>query len=311
MTRDRGGWTRASLDYVHLVGRILDDLHEYWPLTLRQIYYQLVAREIIPNRRNEYQKLSRLLSKARLDGEILWGAIEDRARSHLDSGGWHDAVGFIREERDRFLAGYRRALLQGQPWAPEVWVEKDALSRICHEVAFPYCVPVIVARGFCSVSYVHECRLRVEAALKRGQRGVRILYFGDLDPSGWAMLPSMLETLRDEMGLGDAVEGVRCALTPEQVSEFGLPHSVDAIKPGDTRTRSYRRWLREQGFPDNLAVELDALPPATLQRLVEEAIRSNFDLERFERERRVEHEERVRIAGLRDRAAAVLEGDSW
>jgi len=304
------GLSRSSLVLLEQVRGELEELRPFWPVTLRQVYYQLVAHLVIENTRGEYQKLSRLLTTARLAGEVPWLAIEDRARQHLRSEGWSDAPAFLRQERDRFLTGYRRDLLRRQPWALEVWIEKDALSRICHDVAFRYCVPVIVARGFCSISYARECHDRVIEALEAGRNGLRILYFGDLDPSGWEMLPALLSRLQEDMELGDSVvEGIRCALTPEQVSKYELPRSLDALKESDTRTPKYREWLEEEGYPPDLAVELDAVPPALLQGLVKAAIEENLDLEHLQESLAAEEEDLARINALRDRALAVLDLD--
>jgi hypothetical protein len=286
--RNRGGWSKSTLAYLERVIEVLDELTDYWPLTLRQVYYQLVAAGAIQNSLAEYSKLSRILTKARLDGYVSWDVIEDRARTTLSSEGWTDQTRFVADEMDNFLTGYRRDLLQSQNLALEVWVEKDALSRVCHRIAFPYCVPVIVARGFSSVSYVHECRKRVEAKAGEGKRTV-ILFFSDLDPSGWGMLPAMLDTLQNEMNLREMVTGERHALNPEQVAAYSLPRNPDAFKPTDTRAKKY---LTRFG---NLAVELDALPPAILEGLVKRAIEENLDLSKFEAERQREAQE---VTGL-------------
>lgn len=298
--RDRGGWSKAGVAYLDQVIEILDGLADYWPLTLRQVYYQLVASGAIQNNLGEYSKLSRILTKGRLDGYVSWDAMEDRTRVTLNSGGWTDQGHFMEDELDNFLTGYRRDLLQTQAAALEVWVEKDALSRVCHNVAYPYCVPVIVARGFSSITYVHECRKRVEANADEGKRTV-ILYFGDLDPSGWAMLPAMLETLQNEMALGDLVEGKRCALTVEQVGAYNLPRNPDALKATDTRAKKYIARFGD------LAVELDALPPATLESLVMGAIETNLDLSKFEAERQREERDRARIAAIRHKVKGLIE----
>ncbi|PIX37810.1 MAG: hypothetical protein COZ57_32610, partial [Armatimonadetes bacterium CG_4_8_14_3_um_filter_66_20] len=275
------------------VSQVLDGLGEYWPLTLRQVYYQLVAAGHIANNRNEYQKLSRLLVKARLGGLVPWDALEDRARDTLQSGGWRDKSQFVADQLGDFLRGYRRDLLQSQEAALEVWVEKDALSRVCHRAAFGFCVPVIVARGFSSVSYVNECRDRVRANAQGAQRTV-VLYFGDLDPSGWAMLPAMMETLQHEMGLHDLVEGVRCALTAEQVAKYDLPQNPDALKRTDSRAKKYTERF------GNLAVELDALPPATLEGIVRASIEEQLDLDLFREEQGLQHREQLEVLALRE-----------
>lgn len=297
--RNRHGWSKGSLKYLDKVRETLEGLTDYWPLTLRQVYYSLVSSLIIPNVLSEYQKLSRLLSKARLDNLVSWDAIEDRARSRLISGGWHDITHFTMDEMGEFLQGYRRDLLQSQDHAIEIWIEKDALSRICHKVALPYCIPVTVARGFSSVSYVHECRTRIEKNAEEGRRTI-ILYFGDLDPSGWEMLPAMLETLQVDMKLGDKVEGYRCALNPEQVDLYNLPHSIDAIKPKDTRTKKYKKMF------GTLAVELDALPPAIFEDIIRQSIEEKLNLIKFHKEKERESEERDRLEEMRDKIDSFL-----
>jgi hypothetical protein len=293
---------QALLEHVQLV---LEELRDFWPMTLRQLYYQLVARGVLENSLGKYKRLSELMTKARLGGLVPWEALEDRAREMLYSGGWANQRAFVEVEIERFLEGYRRDLMQSQPHVLELWIEKDALSRIVHDVAWNYCIPVVVARGFSSVSYLHECRSRVERNAKVGKR-TKILYFGDLDPSGWEMLPAMLRTLQVEMGLGDLVEGIRCALLPSQVEQYQLPRSIDAMKESDPRTPKFKAMLRQQGYPDDLAVELDALPPALLQGLVQQAIEANLDMALFEEERRLQDVERAHLGELRSKVRAML-----
>jgi hypothetical protein len=297
--RNRGAWTDKSTGYLDQVRAVLERLADYWPLTLRQVFYQLVAALVVPNRLGEYKKLSRVLTKARLDGLVPFEALEDRSRRVLEPDVWPDAAAFTAAHLDWFLDGYRRDLLQSQDTALEVWVEKDALAHICQRVADPLGVPVAVARGFSSTSHVHEGCLRIERNARAG-RPTTLLYFGDLDPSGWAMLPAMLYTLQREMHLGDWVQGVRCALTPEQVDGYGLPHSIEALKDTDSRAKKYREQF------GSLAVELDALPPADLEALVRDAIESRLDPARLDAERDRETQERARIAALKDRMREII-----
>jgi hypothetical protein len=299
--RNRGTWTDRSTSYLNSVREVLDRLVKYWPLTLRQVFYQLVAALIIPNRLGEYKRLSRVLTKARLDGLVPWEALEDRSRRVLQPDVWLDAETFIETQLDWFLDGYRRDLLQSQASALEVWVEKDALAHVCQRVADPLGVPVAVARGFSSTSHVHEGRKRIEQNADAGRPTV-ILYFGDLDPSGYEMLPAMLYTLQHEMHLGELVEGVGCALTAEQVETYGLPHSIEALKDTDSRAKKYRRQFGD------LAVELDALPPAHLEALVRLAIESRIDAKARAAERKREAKERARIAALKDAVQALVLG---
>jgi len=299
--RARGGWTKSTLAMLEKVRDVIEELRDFWPLTLRQIYYQLVGAGIIPNNRAAYSALSRLLTKARLDELVPWGAMEDRSRAMLNSGGWQDREAFIESELEILLKGYRRDLLQTQAVVPEVWIEKDALSRVCHQAAKPYCVPVVVARGFSSVSYLNEARERIHENHENGQRTV-ILYFGDLDPSGWAMLPAMMETLAQEMGCDGMVEARRCALTPAQVEAYSLPKNPDALKETDSRAKKYR-----EEFGD-LAVELDALPPAILTELVDTAIRAELDLSLFEEEQHHQHKDQHELEHIRAEIITLAEG---
>jgi len=301
MARKRSKLNEESRTFVEQVIDILDGLRNYWPLTLRQVYYQLVSALIIPNNDKEYRKLSTKLTKARLEGLVPWDALEDRSRSLHQSRGWDDMEHFVQQETKNLLTGYRRDLLTDQPYSLEVWVEKDALSRVCHDIAFEYSVPVVVARGFSSISYVNDCRRRVEQNKSWYDRPTRILYFGDLDPSGWEMLPAMMETLQKEMGLGALVDGVRCALTPDQVTHYNLPEDPTALKKTDSRAKKY-----QQRFGD-LAVELDALSPPILQGVVREAIEDNLDMDIFGEQQDLEEEEKEDLRDLRADVLAYIQ----
>lgn len=291
---------KAMAVYLNRVIEVLDEMRPHWPLTLRQVYYQLVAAQVIENNVNEYKKLSRVLSQARLDGAVSWEAIEDRHRSMMKSHVWADAADYIEDEIQIAFRGYRRDLSQSQSVRLQVWVEKDALGKLCHDVAAEYYAPVIIGKGFASMTFKNACRDRVLEADAAG-KATRILYFGDLDPSGWAMLPSMLETLQDDMDLGDLVEGVRCALTPAQVEEHNLPHNPEALKKTDSRARKY---IEQFGL---LAVELDALHPEALQSLVRESIETSLDMGLFRSEQDQEAVERFRIENLRKKVCEFAE----
>lgn len=294
------------LNRLERVNEVLTDLRDYWPITLRQVYYQLVAAGDIENNINSYKGLSTLLSEARLEGRAPWEALEDRSRDFLGSGGWRDKSHFARQDAKNFLRGYRRDLLQSQTVALEVWIEKDALSRICHRAASPYCVPVVVAKGYASTSYVNECRERIERHSWQDKRTI-ILYFGDLDPSGWDMLPSMLNKLQSTMNLGDKVEGQRHALTPPQVFAHNLPRDPEAMKDSDVRTPRYKAWLEQQGYPDDLAVELDALLPSTLENMVKDAIEQNLDLSQYQHELEQEQQELEELRSLKQQVQGYIE----
>jgi len=151
-------WTNKQEVKLEKVKAVLNSLRNYWPLTLRQVYYQLVSQGVIENKTTEYVMLSTLLKHARLDSLVSWDAIEDRMREAGLNRGWEDKTDFVTGELYSLLSGYRRHLQQGQSSYIELWVEKDALSSIFQRVADPYCVPLCTCRGFSSVSFLQEQR---------------------------------------------------------------------------------------------------------------------------------------------------------
>jgi hypothetical protein len=181
--RQKWSWTSKRLEQADQVKEVTDELREYWPLTLRQIYYRLVAAGIRANTRSQYNDLSKLIKHMRLDSYLSWRVLEDRARRVSDKRGWEDHEEFLESEIDIFLEGYERCYVQDQERYVEVWVEKDALSRIFEDVAYPYCIRAVTCRGYQSVTFLADYRDRAREAIRRGQTP-NILYFGDLDPSG-------------------------------------------------------------------------------------------------------------------------------
>jgi hypothetical protein len=215
-----------QLDRLNKVQKVLDELEDYKPLTLRQVYYQLVGRGFIENNKSQYTMLSNLLKWARIEGHIGWDTIEDRVRVFHNGAGWNDKGEFIEQEVSSFLSGYRRDLMQSQEKYIEVWIEKDALSSIFRKITFPYCISTVVCRGFSSVSFLNDFKNRLSY---NEDKNPIMLYFGDFDPSGVEMLESMKTTLRQELGVAD-IEFKRVALLKEDIFQYSLPHNPDALK---------------------------------------------------------------------------------
>jgi hypothetical protein len=263
-------WTDAQLIKLSRVIETLNELREFKPLTLRQIYYQLVGKGYIENNVSQYGMLSKLIKHARIDGFIAWEDVEDRVRAYHDLTGWDSSDTFIEASVGSFLRGYKRDLIQTQEKYLEIWIEKDALSSIFTRVASEYTVPVVVCRGFSSVSFLNDYKRRLLAQ----RRLPVLLYFGDFDPSGVEMLSAMETTLRDELEV-QLVEFKRIGLLKEDIYRYNLPHSPDALKKSDTRAKKH---IAEYG---ELAVELDALPPKILQDKIREAIQNELNPEAF------------------------------
>lgn len=284
-----------QFDKLNKLTAILEDLQDYKPLTLRQVYYQMVGKGFIENKVSEYGMLSNLLKWARIDGYISWDDIEDRVRAFHDNRGWDDKNDFTQQEIRNFLNGYRRDLLQGQERYIEVWIEKDALSSIFKRVALSYCVSVVVCRGFSSISFLNNFRQRLTSQ----NRPAVMLYFGDFDPSGMEMLESMKNTLKYELGVTE-LEFKRIALTKDDIFTYNLPHKPQALKMTDTRAKKH---LDAHG---ELAVELDALSPDVLEAKVKDAIESELDMDAFNFEIQQQHTEVDLLKSLRDQVIDIM-----
>lgn len=158
--------------------------------------------------------------------------------------------------------------------------------------------PVGDLRGLQSVTFLDGFRRRARVAQNRGQIPV-ILYFGDMDPSGYQMLEAIKQTLEDEMDLW-GVEYHRVALTPDQIMDYELPHDPQAVKITDKR---YRKYVQRFG---DLAVELDALHPKVLRKLAVEPIEGHVDMSLFHEQIEVEQLEQERLASLKQNGGIRL-----
>lgn len=289
-------WTDFQVNKLNQIIQILSDYSAYKPLTLRQIFYQLVSRQVIESKISEYTMLSNLIKWARIEGRIDWDDIEDRTRTVHFGQGWDSSDTFIYYETKDFLEGYRRHLIQDQDYYPEVWVEKDALSEIFSRVARPHCISTVVCRGFSSVTFLHNFGERIQR--QDGKIPV-MLYFGDFDSSGMEMFPAMQTTLNDELEISNIVYD-RVALNPDQPSKYNLPDSPWAVKKTDTRTA---KFVEKYGYH---AVELDALPPDVLEKLIKDAIFKYIDPVRFNKQVQFYEEELKELRGMKAKIQKMI-----
>ena len=251
------------------------------PMTVRQAYYQLVARQAIENNRGQYQAISTLLVDMRKTGEIPWAWVEDRNRRPRMVSMWATPAEFGRD----VLAAYRRDVWATQPGQVEVWLEKDALSGIFEDALDPYGVTLNVGRGYDGWDSIHNAALRYGSGTD-----VTVLYFGDFDPSGEDMVRSLRVRLEE---LGSRPLVMKCALTLEDVQRYNLP--PDFTKATDSRRAGFvEKW-------GDVSVELDALPIDVLRdRLVHE-IESRMDLESLRRIWREEEADRAVLRAMFER----------
>lgn len=248
-----------------MLERINTILEEYrndgYVLTLRQLYYQLVSKDIIPNNDREYAKLSNILKKGHMAGIVDWSAIEDRVRVPKLPYWVRDVQHAIQDTIEQ----YRVDRMQGQQRNIEIWVEKDALSNVLFRVTSKYHIRLMVNRGYSSISAMYDAHRRLRS-------GDVILYFGDHDPSGKDMVRDIRERMEE---FGREIDVRPVALTMEQIRRFNPPPNPARIT--DLRAKWY---IREYG---RTSWELDALPPRELIRLAEEAVEELIDLDLYNR----------------------------
>jgi hypothetical protein len=122
-------------------------------LTLRQLYYQFVARGHIPNTQRSYKNLGSLVDNARMAGLLDWNYIVDRTRNVYRTDGNdtspEDAV-------EATASAYARQLWASQPNHVEVWVEKEALTGIVQRAADEVGVNYFACRGYVSQSEMYS-----------------------------------------------------------------------------------------------------------------------------------------------------------
>lgn len=303
-------WTPLQEERAKAVLDVVTDLAGYWPLTVRQIHYQLVEKRPIwfksslknpvpyENTIKHYQDLSRVLKWMRIDKRLKWSVLTDRTRRVSAKRGFEDLQEFVDQELDVFLSGYDRCLVQSQGVYVEPWVEKDALSSVFENVAYPFCLRVVTRRGYNSVTAEADYYGRAKRAIDKGQTPV-VLYFGDFDPSGNDMLRASLNILQNQMGLRQ-LETIRVALTMDQIKSYALPPKPGAAKKSDPR---YKAYVKKHG---DSAWELDALHPRELGRIARNAIQSVLDMDNFEAEEAQEEKDRTRLDQFRERLMDMI-----
>ncbi len=242
------------------------------PVTLRQLFYRLVAALLIPNSQTAYKRLSDLTAQARRAG--TFPALIDRGRevqrpltfdSPQEARGWLASV-------------YRRDRTEGQPVSLYLGVEKAGLVHQLNAWFRALGVPILPLGGYASQTFVDEVRQDVRAQA----RPALLIYAGDFDPSG-------IDIERDFVERAACFDEVaRVALTAEQISMYDLPPLPG--KATDSRAASFVALHGRL-----VQVELDALPPDVLHALFQEAIEASWDTSAYGRALARERRERDRL----------------
>jgi len=251
---------------VELVNQILSQYTML--LTLRQIFYRLVANFDYPNKNSAYGQLSKQLVKARERNHIDGTRIEDRSREFLGGDqGFDNPKDFLNLRIKEFLSSpeyYYRSVWAVQPEFVIVWIEKDALSIVVSTVADKFNVITCPSRGYASYTYIQKALEKLPE-----EKEITVLHFADHDPSGLDMTRDLEARISEYSELDVTVE--RVALNYDQVQGYRLP--PNPTKTADPRAEEYVTIYGNECW------ELDAIEPNELQRLVFESILEHIDTE--------------------------------
>jgi hypothetical protein len=257
-TSRRPCFTEKVWDLIKSINKILDEYKTR--LTVRQVYYQLASRRILPLSQEGYNGAKSALTKGRRKGYVPWEKIEDRTRQPHTPIMWKGIDGF----KEYIMTAYRRNIWMTQTTYFEVWLEKRALYGVIAPITRKYGVTLQTITGYSSLSAVYD-------GAKRLKDGDTILYLGDHDATGVDIDRSVRDSFKDDHGLD--INVVRIGLLYEDIEKYDLPPNFE--KEGDKRLKGYRA----KGYTKQ--AELDALPPDVLVGRVESAIQSHLDMEAY------------------------------
>lgn len=275
-----------SLELIGLINQVVDEYSSQgYELTLRQTYYQLVARGYIPNNERSYKNIGNLINDGRLAGLIDWHSITDRTRNLRKNSHWTTPSSVI----ESAMYSYMLDKWEGQPNYVEVWVEKDALVDIVGQACGSIDTPFFSCRGYTSQSEMWAAAQRF-IRQNRIRDNCFIIHLGDHDPSGIDMTRDIQERL---WMFGADVEVKRVALTMEQVQTYNPPPNPAKIT--DSRCGKYMEEFGDESW------ELDALEPQMMTRLIRDEVTALRDDDTYYAvcEREAKEKEELRMISRR------------
>jgi hypothetical protein len=256
---------------------ILAIVAEMEPMTVRQVFYQASVRGLVEKSEAGYGKVQTDLVYMRRSGAMPYDWLADNTR-------WQRkprTYGSVEEALHETARFYRKSLWTDAAAYVEIWLEKDALSGVVYPVTNLYDVPLMVARGYASLSFLHSAAEYISNL----EVPAYIYHFGDHDPSGVNAGEKIEETLR-ELAPAAEIFFERVAVTRQQIAEWNLPSRP--TKSTDSRAKNF--------IGDS--VELDAIDPETLRALVKDCIEQHLPPYQFAILKTAEESERELIAGL-------------
>jgi hypothetical protein len=247
------------------------------PMTVRQVFYQATVHGLVEKAESGYAKVQVDLTKMRRDGSLPYDWLADNTRWQRKPRTFNSIEDALRKT----AALYRKALWSDAESYVEIWLEKDALSGVIYPITAMYDVPLMVARGYASLSFLHSAAEYINELIVP----TYIYHLGDFDPSGVNAGEKIEETLR-ELAPDAEIYFERIAVTEEQIADWDLP--TRPTKVSDTRAKNF----------GSVSVELDAIEPNRLRQIVQGAIEQHLPADQFEVLKAAEESEREIISRL-------------
>lgn len=273
MADTRNRMTNAQRETV--AAAILEIAEAERPITVRGLFYRVMSRGLVPKTERGYSQVQKLTLKLRRTGELPYGWIADSSRRRITLRAYNG----LDEALNATARFYRRRFWSEQNLYVEVWTEKDAITGVIEDTTLDWDVPLVVARGYASETFLWEAAEQIEEV----DKPTFIYQLGDHDRDGVQAFDKTQERLRDLVPSDIDLTFQRIAVTPAQITGWNLPTRPD--KTGS-------------GFGD--CVEVDAIDSNTLRELVTDAIEQHVDFDAYEALKVAERSEREilhRIAG--------------
>jgi hypothetical protein len=256
---------------------LYDIVEEAKPATVRQVYYLATVAGLVPKTENGYDMVQTDLTLMRRDGTVPYNWLADSTRWQRKPQTF-DSIEQALEDTARL---YRKALWTDADAYVEIWLEKDALAGVVYPVTEKFDVPLMVARGYASLSFLHEAAEYIAGL----DVPAHIYHCGDFDPSGQDAARAIEKSLR-EMAPDAEIHFERLAVTREQIAQWSLP--TRPTKQTDSRAKGF----------GVVSVELDAIPPNRLRDIVQAAIERHLPPEQYRVLKVAEASERRLINGI-------------
>lgn len=282
-------FTAKSRSLISMMNEILENYRKQgFTLTVRQLFYQMVSKDIIPNTLQSYKSLASLINDGRLAGLIDWSSIEDRTRDIEKNANWLSPSEILQSAASSF----HMDMWEGQENRVVIIVEKEALVGVLQRARDEFDLHLLAARGYPSVTVLRDVALHVLHPAARHGQHVTILHFGDHDPSGIDMTRDLRDRI-DQFNAGVCSwELKRVALNFDQVEEYNPP--PNPAKSSDTRFKAYQDEHGDSSW------ELDALEPAVLLQIVSDEVRPLIDQDLWARRNDEITDHKARIQKVAD-----------